>query len=75
MLGDIFLAFETLQAEAKQQEKTFENHCYHLFVHGFLHLLGYDHEVDHDAEIMEQAETIILGEFSISNPYNTMATL
>jgi probable rRNA maturation factor len=68
-LGDIVLAFETVQIEASDQQKTFENHYMHLFVHGLLHLLGFDHENSTDAEEMEQLEIKILNHFSIINPY------
>ena len=46
VLGDIILAFETVKREAVEETKTFENHVSHLLLHGFLHLLGYDHDVD-----------------------------
>ncbi len=62
ILGDIILAFETIEKEAKEQEKAFENHLTHLIIHGILHLIGYDHIDDSDAEIMEEKERIILSE-------------
>ena len=68
-LGDIILAFETIEKEATEQQKTFRNHSKHLLVHGFLHLLGYDHIKDKDAEIMEKLEIKILKKLGISNPY------
>lgn len=68
-LGDIILAFETIEREAAEQQKTFRNHATHLLVHGFLHLLGYDHIEEKEAEIMEKLEIKILKKLGISNPY------
>ncbi len=68
-LGDIVFAFETIQHEALAQNKVFNHHLAHLFVHGLLHLLGYDHEIDDEAAQMERAEVEILAHFSIPNPY------
>lgn len=70
-LGDIVLAFETVAEEARSQKKTFEDHLAHLVVHGVLHLLGYVHESDADAEEMEALEVEILQGMKISNPYTT----
>jgi probable rRNA maturation factor len=68
-LGDIILALETIEAEAKQHKKTFLQHFTHLIVHGTLHLLGYDHVIKHDAEIMEQREREYLYRLGIPDPY------
>ncbi|MEK6746606.1 MAG: rRNA maturation RNase YbeY [Pseudomonadota bacterium] len=68
-LGDIVLALETIEKEAKEQEKTFRNHASHLLIHGFLHLIGYDHIHGKQAEIMEKLEIKILKKLGISNPY------
>lgn len=68
-LGDIALAAETVAAEAVAQGKSFEAHMTHLLVHGLLHLLGYDHEQDAEAEIMEGRERMILAGLGISDPY------
>ncbi len=68
-LGDIVLALETIEKEAKEQGKSFRNHAIHLLVHGFLHLIGYDHIKEKDAEIMEKMEIKILGKLGIANPY------
>ncbi|MEQ1704976.1 MAG: rRNA maturation RNase YbeY [Rickettsiales bacterium] len=68
-LGDIVLALETIENEAREQEKTFRNHAFHLLIHGFLHLLGYDHIHGKQAEIMEKLEIKILKKLGISNPY------
>ena len=67
-LGDIALGFETCEADALN--KSFENHIHHLLLHGFLHLLGYDHIDDRDAEIMERLEVEILKKMHINNPYD-----
>jgi len=69
LLGDITLARETVAREAEEMGITFEAHFTHLVVHGFLHLLGYDHVVDEDAEEMEGLETEILGTLGIADPY------
>lgn len=69
-LGDIILAIETIENEAKEQGKTFHNHATHLLVHGFLHLLGYDHIEAKDADKMEKKEIKILSKLVIKNPYN-----
>ena len=68
-LGDIIFAFETMQNEAIQQEKSVQDHLAHLAVHGTLHLLGYDHEADDEAEIMEGVEIKILSGLGIADPY------
>ncbi len=68
-LGDIVVAYETIEREAKEQNKSFEDHYTHMVLHGFLHLLGYDHIEDDDAEIMEAKEIEILGEIGVENPY------
>ena len=68
-LGDIAIAHETVAREAQEQGKTLEQHCRHLIVHGFLHLLGYDHEDDEDAEAMETMEVSILRRLGVDNPY------
>jgi probable rRNA maturation factor len=73
LLGDIVLAYETIAREARQQRKPFAHHVAHLAVHGFLHLLGYDHERAADAEEMEQAERDILQRLAIPDPYRRPA--
>src|SRR5690606_30774609 len=64
-LGDIVLAFETVEHEARAEGKPLEHHLAHLAVHGALHLLGYDHERDSDANAMEQHERHILARLGI----------
>lgn len=68
-LGDIAIAFETCASEAKAADKPMADHVTHLVVHGVLHLLGYDHERDKDATLMERLETEILGKMGVSDPY------
>ncbi len=69
MLGDIVIAYETVAREAADEGKPVNNHLTHLVVHGFLHLLGYDHETDVEAEEMERLEREILHALAISDPY------
>lgn len=69
LLGDLALALETIEREAAQQGKTVRDHTIHLLVHGFLHLIGYDHIQNKDAEAMEARERAILSELSIADPY------
>jgi len=68
-LGDIAIAYETVAREALEERKPFAHHLSHLAVHGFLHLLGYDHTTDDDAGAMEALETKILAQLSIPDPY------
>lgn len=70
MLGDIIIAYETTAGEALSEQKSLADHLSHLVVHGMAHLLGYDHQVDEEAEIMEALETEILHTLGIANPYN-----
>ncbi len=69
LLGDIVLAFETVNAEAKKFSITLEDHLTHLVIHGFYHLQGYDHQNEKDAYIMEDLEVSALADLGISNPY------
>lgn len=68
-LGDIVLAYGVCATEAEEQSKTLRNHLTHLVVHGVLHLLGRDHEVDVEAEAMEGEERVILASLGVSDPY------
>jgi probable rRNA maturation factor len=70
MLGDIAIAYETTRREADDEQKPFDHHLSHLAVHGYLHLIGYDHENDADAETMESLETEILAQLGIPDPYS-----
>lgn len=69
MLGDIILARETIEREAADLGKPVDEHITHLIVHGFLHLFGYDHIENSDAEKMEAIETRILTSLDLSDPY------
>ena len=69
MLGDIIIARETVEREAVDLEKSFDDHLTHLMVHGFLHLFGYDHMNNSEAERMEGLETRILASLGLSDPY------
>jgi probable rRNA maturation factor len=69
VLGDIAIAYETTRKEAQDEQKPFKHHLSHLAVHGFLHLIGYDHEKDDDAEAMEALEQEILAQLGIPDPY------
>jgi probable rRNA maturation factor len=68
-LGDIAIAAETLVREADESGKTVPAHLAHLVVHGFLHLVGYDHDSDDEAEEMERLERHILARISVADPY------
>jgi probable rRNA maturation factor len=70
-LGDIAIACETAAREARQEGKPLADHLSHLAVHGFLHLLGYDHELETQAETMEQLERAILQRLGVPDPYLT----
>jgi probable rRNA maturation factor len=69
MLGDIVIARETVAREAVDEDKPFDHHLTHLIVHGFLHLLGYDHLTEAQAEEMEGLERKILERLAIPDPY------
>jgi len=73
LIGDIVLGYETVAREARDEGKPFAHHVAHLAVHGFLHLVGYDHERDEDAEKMERAERRILRRLAIPDPYRRRA--
>jgi probable rRNA maturation factor len=68
-LGDIILAYETIVREAQESHTSAYNHTLHLIIHGFLHLLGYDHEEKKEAEVMMNMEIQILKDLNINNPY------
>jgi len=69
LLGDIILAYETTRREAEDDGKSFDDHVTHLIVHGFLHLIGYDHLIAEEAEEMEALERAILADLGIDDPY------
>ncbi|ABD53620.1 rRNA maturation RNase YbeY [Jannaschia sp. CCS1] len=68
-LGDLALAFETCAREAADGGKPLPDHISHLIVHGLLHCLGFDHETDADADLMERLETRILARLGVPDPY------
>jgi probable rRNA maturation factor len=68
-LGDVVLAYEIIDQEAKDKGVSFQDHLSHLLIHGYLHLLGYDHEQDEEAEVMEALEIQHLQALGIKNPY------
>jgi probable rRNA maturation factor len=73
-LGDIVLAYETVKREAHRDGKAFDHHLAHLVVHGFLHLLGYDHGNDAKARRMETTERAILRDLAVPDPYRATRT-
>ena len=72
LLGDMILAYETCALEAAQQNIPIENHATHLFIHGMLHLLGYDHIDDAEADAMEALEIKALASLGLPNPYSEL---
>lgn len=68
-LGDIAIACETVAREAEAESKAFSDHLAHLAIHGYLHLIGFDHETDDEACRMESLETRILSSLAIADPY------
>ena len=68
-LGDIAFGYETIKKEAKKKQISFGDHFKHLLVHAILHLIGYDHIEDEEAQIMEALEIEILGNYNIKSPY------
>jgi probable rRNA maturation factor len=69
LLGDIVIAHETVARESREEHKRFLHHLAHLSVHGFLHLIGYDHQTDSQADAMEGCERDILAGLDIADPY------
>jgi probable rRNA maturation factor len=70
LLGDIVVAYQTMAAEAERDGKSRGDHFTHLVVHGMLHLLGFDHEDDDEAERMESLETAVLSGLGVADPYD-----
>lgn len=68
-IGDIAISVEYVKAEAKKEGKTFDDHIIHMLAHGVYHILGYDHENNQNAVIMENKEIQTLKKINISNPY------
>jgi probable rRNA maturation factor len=69
LLGDIVIAYDTVAREALAEDKPIRHHLAHLAVHGFLHLVGYDHETDKEAQAMETLETVVLARLGVPDPY------
>ena len=69
-LGDIAIAYEVCKKESDVSKVDFEHHVYHLIIHSILHLLGYDHEEEKNANEMEKIEVQVLAKLGISNPYS-----
>lgn len=69
LLGDIILCASVINEEARQQSKTAESHWAHMVIHGMLHLQGYDHVSDEEAEVMEKKEIHILEQLGFTDPY------
>ena len=70
LLGDIVIAFETVAREAREQDKSLADHASHMIIHGFLHLIGYDHETPAEAEAMEALERRVAETLGIRDPYD-----
>jgi probable rRNA maturation factor len=69
LIGDVFVSLQTLRREAEAEDKPLADHFRHLVLHGFLHLLGYDHETPLEAEAMEALETRALARLGVPDPY------
>jgi probable rRNA maturation factor len=69
LLGDVFVALETLTREAEAEEKPLADHFRHLVAHGFLHLIGFDHETSAQAQAMERIEIAALARLGVADPY------
>ena len=74
LAGDLIICAPVVEKEATEQQKTLEEHWAHMVVHGMLHLQGYDHIDENDAEVMEALEIRLLGQLGFSNPYETEET-
>jgi probable rRNA maturation factor len=72
LMGDIVLCAPVVEKEAAEQGKPLEAHYAHLLIHGVLHLQGYDHENDADAEVMEQLESQIVSKLGYADPYQVL---
>ncbi len=75
LLGDLVICLPKVIAEAAEQQKPVLSHWVHLVIHGMLHLQGYDHETDEEAELMENLEIALLAKLGINNPYISNNTL
>ncbi len=70
LLGDVIMAYETIDREAGEEGKLLVNHAAHMVVHGMLHLIGYDHESDQEAQEMETLESRILMDLGYPDPWS-----
>jgi probable rRNA maturation factor len=70
LLGDLVICVPLVAREAREQGKALESHWAHMVVHGLLHLLGYDHQRDEEAQLMESRERDLLAQLQFSDPYN-----
>ena len=68
-LGDIAINYEYVNRESKELNKTFDNHMIHMLIHGIYHILGFDHQNDEMANVMENKEILLLKKLNINNPY------
>ena len=68
-MGDIAISYEFVKRESKEHKKNFDDHMIHMLVHGVYHILGFDHENDEMADIMEDKEVKLLKKLDIKNPY------
>ena len=69
-LGDIAINYDYILEESNEQNKTFDDHMIHMLIHGIYHILGFDHDNDKVANVMEKKEVTLLNKLNISNPYN-----
>ena len=69
-LGDIAINYDYILEESNEQNKTFDDHMIHMLIHGIYHILGFDHDNDKVANVMEKKEVALLNKLNISNPYN-----
>ena len=69
-LGDVAINYDFIIKESSEQNKTFDDHMIHMLIHGIYHILGFDHEDDKVAHIMERKEVTLLNKLNITDPYN-----
>ena len=69
-LGDIAISYEFVKRESKEHKKNFDDHMIHMLIHGIYHILGFEHDNDKVANVMEKKEVTLLNKLNISNPYN-----
>ena len=69
-LGDVAINYDYILEESNEQNKTFDDHMIHMLIHGIYHILGFEHDNDKVANVMEKKEVTLLNKLNISNPYN-----